>query len=55
MNSKSIIWVGMFVGSAIGGYIPMIWGGSLLSFTSIILTAVGGIIGIYLGFKISKL
>ncbi|MEI8061779.1 MAG: hypothetical protein WCG97_00575 [bacterium] len=52
--SKSMVWVGMTIGSAIGGYLPMLWGGSLFSFTSIILTAVGGIVGIYLGFKISE-
>ena len=44
----------MFIGSAIGGYIPMLWGGSLFSFSSIILTAVGGLAGIWLGFKISN-
>ena len=44
----------MFVGSAIGGYIPMLWGGSLFSFSSIILTAAGGIAGIWLGFKIAN-
>ena len=55
MNSKSMIWVGMFVGSAIGGYVPLLWGGSLFSFSSVILTGVGGILGIYLGFKMSNL
>jgi hypothetical protein len=44
----------MVVGSAIGGYIPLLWGGSLFSFTSIILTAVGGIAGIYAGFKVGN-
>ena len=54
MESKTTIWIGMFIGSAIGGYIPMLWGGSLFSFSSIILTAVGGLAGIWLGFKISN-
>ena len=54
MNSKSVIWIGMTVGSAVGGYLPMIWGGSLFSFTSIILTAIGGFAGIYVGFKLSN-
>ena len=44
----------MSVGSAIGGYIPNLWGDSLFSFASIILTAVGGIAGIYIGFKIAN-
>ncbi len=54
MNSKSLIWIGMVVGSAIGGYIPLLWGGSLLSMSSIFLTAIGGLAGIYLGFRIAN-
>ena len=54
MNRKSLIWTGMFVGSALGSYLPLIWGGSWFSFTSVVLTAVGGILGIYLGFKIGS-
>ncbi len=42
----------MAVGSAIGGYIPNLWGAGFLSFSSIILTAVGGIAGIWLGFRL---
>lgn len=44
----------MFIGSTIGGLVPSLWGEGMLSFSSIILTAVGGIIGIYAGFKISN-
>jgi len=54
MNSKSLIWIFMAIGSAIGGYIPTFWGASFFSFSSVILTALGGILGIYLGFKMSK-
>ena len=53
MGPKSIIWMGMITGSAIGSFIPVLWGGNLFSFSSIIFTAIGGIIGIWLGFKIS--
>lgn len=51
MDRKHLIWIGMVVGSALGGYIPLLWGGSLFSFASIILTAVGGIAGIWLGVR----
>ena len=54
MNSKTPIWIGMFVGGAIGGYIPGLWGDNFLTFSSVILTAVGGLIGIWIGFKISN-
>lgn len=54
MERKHLIWIGVTVGSAIGGYIPMLWGGSLFSFTSIILTAVGGLVGIWFAVKLSS-
>lgn len=44
----------MAIGSAIGGYIPVLWGDSFLSISSVLLTAVGGIIGIYIGYRLSN-
>jgi hypothetical protein len=52
MRSK-LIWLGLFVGSTIGGFLPSLWGDSLFSLSSVILTAVGGLVGIWLGFKLS--
>lgn len=54
MNSRGLIWLGLFIGSTIGGYIPSLWGASFLSFSSVILSAVGGVIGIWLGYKLSR-
>lgn len=44
----------MAIGSAIGGYIPNLWNASLFSFSSIILTAVGGVIGIWIGYRFTN-
>jgi hypothetical protein len=52
---KMMVWGGVFVGSTIGGFIPTLWGDSFLSFSSIILTAVGGLAGIWLGFKLGRM
>jgi hypothetical protein len=27
-----LVWIGMIVGSAVGGYLPALWGGDLFSF-----------------------
>jgi hypothetical protein len=54
MSSKSLIWIGMVIGSTIGGYIPTFWGADMFSVWSVILTAVGGILGIWLGYKMSR-
>jgi hypothetical protein len=51
---KSFIWVGMFVGSTIGAYIPELWGAGMFSFSSVLLTAIGGFVGIWAGFKVSR-
>lgn len=53
MSQKTIIYIGVLFGSTIGGLIPMLWGADYLSMSSVLLTAVGGIVGIYVGFKIS--
>ena len=55
MNPKNLIWIGVFVGSSIGGYLPALWGDSLFSMSSIILSAVGGLAGIWAGWKLSQI
>ena len=54
MSLKTAAYIGVIVGSAVGSYIPLLWGDSLFSFSSIILTAVGGGIGIYIAFKLNN-
>jgi hypothetical protein len=45
MDNK-LIWLGMFVGSTVGGYAPMFFGADMLSMWSIVGSFVGGIAGI---------
>ena len=55
MGSKGIVWIGMFMGSLIGGYLPALWGDTnIFSFASLILGTIGAIAGIYVGWKISR-
>ncbi|MDE2037892.1 MAG: hypothetical protein KGI69_01540 [Patescibacteria group bacterium] len=53
MNRKTLIWIGLFAGSTVGGSIPLIWGGGFLSFSSIVLSAAGGLAGIWAGFRLA--
>lgn len=55
MDTKKLVWIGMFVGSAIGNYMPLLWGGGSFSFSSIILGSVGGLLGIWGGFKLGQM
>ena len=54
MSRKTWVWIGLTVGSVGGGYLPLLWGGDFFSFTSIALSALGGFLGIWAGFKIGE-
>ena len=54
MSLKQWVWLGLFVGSTVGGFVPLIWGESALSFASIIASSVGGLLGIWAGYKMSR-
>ena len=53
MHARPLVWVGFFVGSTIGSLLPSLWGGDAFSFSSILLSGLVGIAGIYVGFKMS--
>lgn len=52
MSSKSIVMIGMIIGSLIGGYIPILFGASFLSYSSLIGNAIGGLVGVWIAFKL---
>ena len=49
---KKVIMIGMVVGSTIGGYVPTFFGAGFLSFASVICGFFGGVIGIWLSYKL---
>ena len=51
---RKLIWIFMFIGSTIGGLVPMLWGDSAFSFSSIICTGIGGFLGIWAGFRMTQ-
>lgn len=53
---KFIIMFGMFLGSIVGGYVPIVFfGAGALSVSVILLSAVGAIGGVYLAWKFTKI
>jgi hypothetical protein len=54
MSSKSTIIIFMIIGSTIGGLIPTLWGAGLFDVSSMFFTAIGGGVGIWLGYKFSE-
>ena len=51
--SKSVVWIGVFVGSALGGYAPSLFGAETFSMWGLLGSTVGGIVGVFVGIKLS--
>jgi len=54
MQARPLVWIGMAVGSTLGGFIPNLWGAGMFSISGIFFSGVGAIAGIYIGFKMSQ-
>jgi uncharacterized membrane protein YeaQ/YmgE (transglycosylase-associated protein family) len=54
MSSKIMITLGMMAGSLIGGYIPVLFGDSGFSFTSLFTSGIGAVIGIYVAYRLTR-
>jgi hypothetical protein len=52
--NKLLIGLGAFLGSTLGSYFPILWGGSLFSVASVFFATVGGIAGVIMGYRLSK-
>lgn len=50
--SKGVVWTGAIIGGVIGGAIPSLWGAGLFSAWSIVLSTVGGVLGIVAIYKL---
>ena len=50
----SAIWIGIFVGSTIGGFVPELWGGDMISYSGVLLSGVGAFVGLWLGSRASR-
>jgi hypothetical protein len=51
MELKTATMWGVFIGGTLGGMVPTLWGAGMFSLSSVFFTAVGGILGIYLGYR----
>ena len=54
MSRKTLIWIGLTVGSLAGGYLPVLWGGDMISLSAVVLSAIGGVAGIWLGYRFGE-
>ncbi|MFH1207427.1 MAG: hypothetical protein V1668_02360 [Patescibacteria group bacterium] len=54
MGSKFVIYFFLFLGSIAGGWLPTLWHQSAFSLASIIGSAIGAGLGIWVGYKINQ-
>jgi hypothetical protein len=50
-HMRSAIWIGIFVGSTIGGLIPELWGDSMLSYSGVLFSGIGAFVGLWFGLR----
>ena len=48
------IWLGIFIGSTIGGLIPELWDARMFSYASVLFSGIGALAGLWIGFKRSN-
>jgi len=49
---QSRIWIGILIGSTIGGFVPALWGADLLSFSGVLFSGIGAIVGLFISYKL---
>ncbi len=54
MSTKSLVTIGMIVGSLIGGYIPSFFGAGIFSYTAVLTSGIGAILGVWIGYKLGE-
>jgi hypothetical protein len=47
------VWLGVLIGSTIGGFMPNLWGADLFSYSSVLLSGVGAFAGLWLAIRMS--
>jgi hypothetical protein len=53
MSRKSLIYIGAFIGSIVGGYLPTLWGAGAFSGTSFLVGTIGTALGIWAAVKLT--
>jgi hypothetical protein len=54
MDAKRLIWFGAILGSTLGGCVPSLWHASFLSMSGVIFSALGGLAGIWICYKLTR-
>jgi hypothetical protein len=50
---RRIVWIFVGVGMTVGGFVPVVWGGSALGLASLVLGTLGGVAGLWFAGKLT--
>lgn len=53
MERKTAVWFGLFIGSTLGGFVPSLWGAGMLSYSGLIASSVGSLVGIWIAWRVT--
>ena len=54
MSLRVMVGLGILIGSTVGGYVPMLWGAEMISFSSLFGSLIGGLLGIWAAYKLDQ-
>jgi len=50
---RRVVWLFVGVGMVVGGFLPVLWGGSSLGLASLVFGTLGGVAGLWLAAKLT--
>jgi hypothetical protein len=51
---KRLITLLMFVGGAVGGYVPALWGDDGFTMSAVLFSGIGAMLGVWIGWRITR-
>jgi uncharacterized membrane protein YeaQ/YmgE (transglycosylase-associated protein family) len=51
---RRVLWLCLAVGTTVGGFLPEAWGASGFGLASLVFSALGGIVGVWVAARISE-
>jgi uncharacterized membrane protein YeaQ/YmgE (transglycosylase-associated protein family) len=54
ITPKRAIFFGMMAGSVLGGWLPSLWGAGGLTMSAMLFSTIGGLVGIWAGWKVAQ-
>jgi hypothetical protein len=47
-SPMSRTWIAILIGSTIGGFVPALWGGEMLSYAGVLWSTIGAVAGVWI-------